>query len=446
MLAESAQSAPVRAEKHHITFFRQTGWMLMASTASGFIMYLVHPVATGRITGRGMPESEYGVFTALLQVVSMMTIPAGGLQTVIAQQQSRAITDEHQRVIASEFRGVMRAMLVIWMVIAALVGFFWNQCLTALQIHNPMALVMTLLIGLGSLLMPLVQGLLQGRQNFLWLGWMTIFNGVGRLGAVAIIVLIFGGWAAGAMGAVLAGMGMLVVTGLWQTRDVWRIGRIGVKWGDWLSRVIPLTLGVGAANFMLSADMLFTQHFFPPNQTGFYAAAGMIGRALVFLTQPLAMVMFPKLARATATGEKSQALVLTLGTTVFCCGCAALAATILPSLPLRIMYPKDYLVAAQLVPWFAWSFLPLTLSQVMIQSLMARSRFLAVPFLVAVAVGYGFALAHVGRHCGGAANTMAGFRSMIQTIGVFNLLMLGVCALFTWAIPGKTLNRQTLKV
>jgi O-antigen/teichoic acid export membrane protein len=389
-----------------------------------------------------MPESEYGVFTTLLQVGAMMTIPAGGLQPVIAQQQSRAITDEQHREVASEFRAVMKAMFFIWLAFAAITGIFWHQAIAGLKIQNQMALVMTLFIGLASLLSPLVQGLLQGRQNFMWLGWITIFNGIGRLAFVCIIVLIFHGWAAGAMGAVLAGMAALIVIGLWQVRDVWSIKSTRVHWADWFSRVIPLTLAVGAGNFMLSADMVFTQKYFPGDKTGYYAAAGMIGRALVFLTQPLVMVMFPKLARASATGEKSNVLALTIGTTVCFCGCAALAATILPWLPMRVMYPPAYLVAASLVPWFAWCMLPLTLSQVMINSLMARARFLAVPFLVVIAVGYGFALSVVGRHCGGEADTMAGFRSMIQTIGVFNLLMFGVCALFTWVIPGKPKSQK----
>src|SRR5215469_6122367 len=165
MLVESARTAPVPAEKHHITFFRQTGWMLMSSTVSGLIMYLVHPIVS-----RKMPVSEYGVFTALLQVVTMMTIPAGGLQPVIAQQQAGAITSEKQRVVASEFRAVIQAMFFIWLAIAVVVGIFWKQAVVALKISNPMALVMTILIGLGSLWMPLAQGMLQGRQNFLWLG------------------------------------------------------------------------------------------------------------------------------------------------------------------------------------------------------------------------------------------------------------------------------------
>jgi O-antigen/teichoic acid export membrane protein len=430
MLAESAQTVPVKSEKHHITFFRQSGWMMMASTASGLIMYLVHPFVS-----RGMPESEYGVFTTLLQVVTMMTIPAGGLQPVIAQQMARAITPGQQQVVASEFRAVWKAMFFIWLAIALVTAIFWKQAVAALQLKNPMALAITLVIGLIALWMPLIQGLLLGRQSFFWLGIMTIFNGIGRLAGVIVIVLVFGGWAAGAMGAVLAGMVALVAIGLWQARDVWRIQSASVQWMDWLSRVIPLTLGVGAANFMLSADMIFTQKYFPADKTGYYAAAGMIGRALVFLTQPLVMVMFPKLARASATGEKSSALALTLGTTLLFCSCAALAATVVPWLPLRIMYRPEYLVAAPLVRWFGWCFLPLALSQVMINSLMARAKFAAVPWLVVVAVAYGFALSFVGRHCGADADTFAGFRSMVQTIGAFNLVMFAVCAVFTWVAP-----------
>ena len=178
--------------------------------------------------------------------------------------------------------------------------------------------------------------------------------------------------------------------------------------------------------------MILTQKYFPADQTGYYAAAGMIGRALVFFTQPLTLVMFPKLARSAATGEKSHALMLALGATVFAGGCAAIACTFLPWLPLRIIYDKSYLVATPLVPWFAWCMLPLTLSFVLVNSLMARARFAAVPWLVAVAIGYAVALAVVGSHAGTLSDTQAGLRMMIQTLGAFNVLLLGVCLWFTW--------------
>jgi O-antigen/teichoic acid export membrane protein len=427
MSAEKIVTSPATTEKHHVAFFRQSGWMMMASTASGALMYVVHPVIT-----RGIPPSEYGLFTTMLQVIPLMGIPAVGLQPVIAQQQAAAITDEQKRVVASEFRAVWKVIFFTWLVSTVVAAAYWPQIVSAMKIQNPWAVPATVVIGLGAMWMPLVNGILQGRQDFFWLGWTNILNGVGRFGLICIIVLIFHGWATGALGAVFLGMLAVIVIGGWQIRDVWKIKAAPVQWKNWLRRIVPLTFGLGAATFMLSADMIFTRYFFPSEQTGFYAAVGTIGRGLIFFTQPLTLVMFPKLARSMATGEKSHALELALGATLLAGVAAAIACTLFPSLPLLIMGGKKYLVAVSLVPWFAWSMLPLTLSNVLISGLMARSRFAAVPWLVLVAIGYGVALTMVGRHAGNLADTQAGLRMMIQTLGVFNLLLLGVCAWFTW--------------
>jgi hypothetical protein len=52
-----------------------------------------------------------------------------------------------------------------------------------------------------------------------------------------------------------------------------------------------------------------------------------------------------------------------------------------------------------------------------------------------VAIGYGVALAMVGQHAGNLADTQAGLRMMIQTLGVFSTLLLGVCAWFSFRSP-----------
>ena len=176
--------------------------------------------------------------------------------------------------------------------------------------------------------------------------------------------------------------------------------------------------------FMLAADMVFVQQFFPKEQTGFYAAAGMIGRALVYFTMPVAAVMFPKLARSKAMGEKSNALLLALGFTAMAGACAALMCSFFPELPLRIArFDASYLkVSAPLVPWFGWCMLPLTLATVLLNGLMAKLQFQAVPWLVAVAVGYGVTL--YLRH--------ESFIQVIQTIGCFGSLLLAVCVWFTF--------------
>jgi hypothetical protein len=104
-----------------------------------------------------------------------------------------------------------------------------------------------------------------------------------------------------------------------------------------------------------------------------------------------------------------------------------------PELPLKILYyfQPEYWSSSQLVPWFVWCMLPLTLANVLINNLLARGRFACVPWLLLVAAGYGAALvlrADKFAH----AEMFTAFKMVIQTIGAFSLLLLAVAAFFTW--------------
>jgi O-antigen/teichoic acid export membrane protein len=355
-----------------------------------------------------------------------MGIPATGLQTVFAQQTAAALSDRQHRQLASTVRAVLSWALLIWLLMAAGVFIFRRQLIVTLQIANPAALWITVLVGLASLWLPVLLGVLQGQQNFLWLGGVPILNGLVRFVAVAIIVLLLGGAAAGAMAGALLGMIIGAGIGLWQSFAAWRGPGIQFEAANWLKRVVPLTLGAGVGMFMLSADMILVQSLFDKNETGFYAAAGMIGRALVFFTIPLTAVMFPKIVRSAARLEKTNVLGHTLGTTALLGALAALGCTWLPWLPLRIVYDASFLKIAYLVPWFVWAMLPLTLANVLISNLLAREHFHAVPWLMVVAAGYGAALCAFNHS----------FLMVVQMLGVFNLLLLGVSAWFTWKNKG----------
>jgi O-antigen/teichoic acid export membrane protein len=420
MLSEKTPPATMSRHKHHITFFRQSGWMMSASTLAGGMMYAVHMVA------QRMPKEEYGVFTTLLQVTALMSIPAVGLQGVFMQQAAASLNPEHERELAGVLRGVLRGTFFVWLIIAATVFLFRNQILQSLGISNPAALWVTVMSGLVILWRPLVLGVLQGRQNFLWCGWTSILEGITRFGGVCVLVGLLGAWAAGAITSVFCGLLVVMILGGWFVRDCFHGEAPPMNWKGWLARVVPMTLGLGVSTFMLSADMIFVQKFFPKEQTAYYGAAGMIGRALVYFTAPLTAVMFPKIVRSAALGEVSNTLKLTLGFMTLAGGCAAVVCTLFPSLPLRFIYDKSFwAVSSPLVPWFAWCMLPLTLSTVLLNNLMARSRFASIPWLLAVAAGYGITLYF--RH--------NSFKEVIQIIGCFGLILLAVCAWFSFHHP-----------
>src|SRR5947207_15487426 len=81
-------------------FFRQTGWMLVATGVSGAFMFLVNPVLTKPLAAflksRISPE-EFGLYGALVSVVSILNTWSGGLESTIIHQTSSSDTPYHER-------------------------------------------------------------------------------------------------------------------------------------------------------------------------------------------------------------------------------------------------------------------------------------------------------------------------------------------------------------
>lgn len=409
-------------------FFQQSAWMVTATIAGGFCMMAVHTFAGY------MQPAEYGVFQTLLQVTNLLLIPSIGLQTVFARQAAAAVNESLLWELAAITRGVFKALFFLWLVVVFGVVLLHSQILATLKIQNPASLWLTLVVALFSLWLPMMLGLLQGAHKFSWFGAIQVLNGVGRLASIACLVAWLGGQSAAAMTGVLLGLMISLACGLSQCRIFGKSIEPYRAWKPWLKEVIPLSLGAGAVMFLLSADMIVVQAVFEGDQTGYYAAAGMIGRALLFLTVPMTAVMFPKVVRSAALSQDTRVVMQALVATAFLSGSAAIACTLFPRLPLLVLYygKEEFLTMAHLVPWFAWGMLPLTLANVLVNNLLARKQFAIVPWLVLVAAGYGVAL----------VACCSSFLNVVKTLGTFSTVLLAVALIFTLRQRGASTERQ----
>jgi len=332
---------------------------------------------------------------------------------------------------------------------------FQKSFLSGLAINKPVALWITIFLGLAQLWGPILLGILQGQQNFLWLGWVVIINGVGRFVMVGIIVILLGGRATGAMTGALIGIVISFIIAALQSRSVWLRPKppLIFDWKSWLGDIVPLTLALGASQFIFSVDVIFVRAIFGENQTGFYGGSGMIGRGLVMFTAPLIVVMFPKIVHNLSHGKKTNVLGYTVIATAVLCALAAAGCTAVAIFLKHVAASpeiiKGYLspalfeklrsktgalsVVAQLVPWFVWCMLPLALANVLLNNLMARKQFRVVPYLLIVVVSYVTTLAIVGNSF---VEALPSFVRVIQILGIFNLIFFTVIAVFTWG--GKT--------
>ena len=401
-------------------FFRQSGWMTIATMLGGAFNMASFFVAQ-RMTG-----GEFNIFDTALSALGILAIPSLGMQASFAALAAGADTPDRGRELSAAMRGALGLLGVFWLLQAGWWLLRHEQIMAAYQLTQPAMLWLLLFICLAAMLTPVPSGVLQGRQNFLWFGWATLLNGAGRFAVLFVVVKGLGWGALGGLAGVLAGSVIVLLVVFWHTRDV-LTGQAGrFDWRNWLRRLVPVTVGLGALTFIMQADALVVREKLQPlltaDEINGYSAVRKIAQAMIFVVGALTSVMFPKLSRSFQRSEQTDVLKLTIALTAAIGVGGAAMATVFPELPLRLLSPSALLGSKALVPLYCWALLPMALASVLVWSLLARECYRAVPWMAALAFGYWMALQKFHDR----------LTTVIGVVGVFGVLLLAVCAVFVW--------------
>jgi O-antigen/teichoic acid export membrane protein len=422
MLATDAESGPVPPTTDRSTFFRQSGWLMIANIGGGMLMWLVH------FLNKIIPDTEYGVFGFLLTAV--MLVPQMPIQMVFAQQTAKALAMNKTAELSGFIRRAWLGTLVVWVLGVGALFVFQGWVMHRENLTNPAGLWITMVAIILQVWMPLLWGVLQGQQNFVWLGWSMISSGVGRLTCATIAVLLIHKWAAqdwyapGMIIGVVAGLTLATIIGAWHTRSIWLLRPAPFDWGALARQVIPVLLTFFGFQVLFTADTLFVQAYFPKD-TEFYVSAGTLSRALMWLVGPLAAVMFPRLVHSAAKGEKQNLTGLVLTGTVILAGVGAVGLALVGPLVVKIVYKQAFVhVAASLLPWYAAAMIPLSAANVLLNDLLAKPSSKAALGAAVFALCIAYAVTLSQYH--------PSLVRILQIVCVFNLLLLGISAYFTW--------------
>jgi O-antigen/teichoic acid export membrane protein len=419
MLVEKAEM-PATESAQRASFFRQSGWLMIANVTGGVMMYAVH------LLNRFLPEGYYGAFGVSLAVV--MLVPTIPLQMVLAQQTAKALATNRTAELAAVIRWTWLVTSAVWLV-GAMAAFVWqNEILAYLKIQ-PAVLWMTLALVLLSLWMPIFWGLLQGKQNFLWLGWSMMSNAVGRVGLAAFAVIVLHAYAVGMISGVLFGMVVASVLGAWHSRSLWRVRAEPFDWRSLLHQIIPLFIGFLGFQMLFTADTVLVKGYFSKAAADYYVAAGTMSRALMWLVLPLASVMFPRIVHSAVRSEKTNLMNLVLLGTAVLAIVGAIGLSVIGPLVVRMAYPHpenpEFIqVVCSLLPWYGAAMVPLALANVLLNNLLARPASKLVPALCVLGVALAYLFALTRFH--------GSMIMVLQTMGLLNLLLFGICAWFTW--------------
>ena len=261
---------------------------LAVSNVSGYIFY----VALSRL----LTPERYGALGALVSVITIVAVPAAAIQTVIARRSATIGGSVTGRQIAELVQLALRgtaafAALVCLCLLAAapLVERF-------LHLGSVVPAAILAVYMLVALTAPVLRGAVHGLLHYGILALSLVIVTLVRLGLGIPLVAV--GWdltgaAVAFLAAEVCGLGPTV----WALRPALahrarRPPRTGL-----FAELRRACVVVACFSATTNLDVVQVRHYFPHRASGLYAAASLVGRAVLLASISLTMLVFPQFAQ-----------------------------------------------------------------------------------------------------------------------------------------------------
>jgi len=297
--------------------------MVSAIFIAGAFDYL-----TNVMVGRILVPAEFGVFIAVAALLQVMVYLTNVIRNVVAYYTAELMAQQDSFLQITAFLQNRWRWAWRWGLLATLLLF-----LAAPLVAQFLKMDSAVPIWAGSLLLlllflrPVTDGALQGIQQFIKLGSVQIIQAILRFG-LAIIFLMLGWQAAGAIFALPLASAVTLLVARWYLRSYFRArpGSLSTQAvsGQYSTRTL---VGFLAFALLINIDVLVVKRFFEPDVAGNYGPVVTLGKINLFLAMSTGLVLFPKVVQRRATGRPGTSILL-----------AALLVTLTPGFVITFLY------------------------------------------------------------------------------------------------------------
>ncbi len=350
---------------------KSSGLLFMAVALASVFNYAFQ-IAMGRML---LPK-EYGMMNALLSIFMIVIIPLTPLFTVITRKMAeyKALNDLshihylYRRMSKMIIAGGLCIMFVFITLSPVLRDYFRIPSLVAIGI-TALSFVPTLSYNLNL-------AVLQGVQDYKWLGINQVVSGPARF-IIAMLFVWFGFGLNGAMaGIFVAGFlcsGISYVSASRYVKDIHE--ESGSPQAMSMADVAPVFLATFAFTILSQADIVLVKHYFSAYEAGVYSSAGVLGKTFMYIPGAIVLAMFPMVTEQYALNQSSRLLLFkSLLITVIISGSGALFFYIFPDTVINVIYGHQYASAAPILKYYGLAMLPLSLLMVLMNYLIAREK------------------------------------------------------------------------
>lgn len=266
------------------------------------ILNYVFQMSMARMLG----PADYGILAVLMSIVYIFSIPSEAIQTVVSRYTSAFnIRNELGKIKDLLIRGIKNAAIfaVILFVIFLFVSFFLSEWLRV----DFFILALTGVIIFFSFLSPITRGVMQGRKEFMKMGFNLVSESLLKI-LLAITLVIVGWKVYGAMGGVVLAALAAFILSFVVIKEVLASKRKKVDFGKIYSYNLPSLVAITSIVLMYSLDIILARRFFSPEIAGQYAFVSLIGKAIVFANLAIGKAMFPLTSESFEKGKDTRSI------------------------------------------------------------------------------------------------------------------------------------------
>jgi O-antigen/teichoic acid export membrane protein len=356
------------------------GALLFAGSIAAGVLGYAYQVVMGRM----LTTDEYGLFSALMAVFTIASAPLGALMMVLSRKVSEQRALNRPEGIAALYRFTALRTALIGLALAAVAALAAPWVREHLRAPTAAPVVMMAILFFFTLPGIVNNAFLQGVQSFAWLSTGTALGVALKIVLSAALVWVGFGVAGALAGAAAAAAVLWLVTFLALAPVVRRPPgerpRLPVR------ASVPVLIANVAFVAMTQIDVVLVNYFFPAREAGLYAAAAVLGKAVMYLPGGIALALFPMVAEDHAR-ERSSAHLLRQAVALAALLCLAGSAFyFLLGEPLVVLlFGESYREAGQVLRYFGIAILPLGLVTVAEHFLIAQGRVLFAYLFFAIA-------------------------------------------------------------
>jgi O-antigen/teichoic acid export membrane protein len=346
---------------------RESALLFLALSSGGVANYAFHV-----LVGRMLEPGEYGALGAILALSVWLSIPLAAVQTYVAKKVSNQQGTLSQQGTPSDGRvgvvwsPVLRTLCPIAIGASAVLILVTPLIWAFLRLDSPWTVVFMSSYLVPAALLAVLRGALQGSSRFRALAVVSLAPILVRL-TCGVWLVGAGAGVAGAMAASLVAEAIGVVLALVLLDVPMGSLRTAGRDAKLLRKVKPLALGLGGMWFIIQLDLLMTRHLLDASDSGYYAAAGLLARAVLFVPAAVSLVALPRFSEGDPRGERAFGwLVAALATTLAVCVPMALGFTIAGDLVVGLTFGGKFEHASTLLPLMGFGMIGFALANLLL--------------------------------------------------------------------------------